>query len=56
VKLRNHYEVDKGTSDLTLPAQSREEIFTDKMTALALRRAWFKGRDLCVCKLCSSAS
>lgn len=56
MKLRNHYEVDKGTSGLTLQAQSREEIFTDKITALALRPARFKDRELRVCKLCSSES
>ncbi len=44
--LRNHYGVDMGTSGLILQAQSREEIFADKMIALALRPGRLKNRDL----------
>lgn len=44
--LRNHYGVDMGTSGLILRAQSREEIFADKMLALALRPNRIKNRDL----------
>lgn len=44
--LRNHYAVDMGTSGLILQAQSREEIFADKMVALALRPNRIKNRDL----------
>lgn len=44
--LRNHYAVDMGTSGLILQAQSREEIFADKVVALALRPNRIKNRDL----------
>jgi predicted nucleotidyltransferase component of viral defense system len=44
--LLNHYGVDMGTSGLILQAQSREEIFADKMIALALRSGRIKNRDL----------
>jgi predicted nucleotidyltransferase component of viral defense system len=44
--LRNHYGVDMGTSGLILQAQSRDEIFADKMIALALRPGRLKNRDL----------
>ena len=44
--LLNHYGVDMGTSGLILQAQSREEIFADKMIALALRPGRIKNRDL----------
>jgi len=44
--LRNHYGVDMGTSGLILRAQSREEIFADKMLALSLRPNRLKNRDL----------
>lgn len=46
VMLRNHYAVDMGTSGLILQAQSREEIFADKVVALALRPNRLKNRDL----------
>ena len=44
--LRNLYGVDLGTSGLILQAQSREEIFADKVVALALRENRIKNRDL----------
>jgi predicted nucleotidyltransferase component of viral defense system len=44
--LRNHYGVDMGTSGLILQAQSREEIFADKIVAFALRPNRLKNRDL----------
>lgn len=44
--LRNHYSVDMGTSGLILQAQSREEIFADKILAFALRPNRLKNRDL----------
>lgn len=44
--LRNHYGVDLGTSGLILRAQSREEIFADKIIALAFREGRVKNRDL----------
>lgn len=44
--LRNHYAVDMGTSGLILQAQSREEIFADKIVAFALRPNRLKNRDL----------
>lgn len=44
--LRNLYGVDMGTSGLILQAQSREEILTDKIVALALRPNRMKNRDL----------
>ncbi|WP_462325372.1 nucleotidyl transferase AbiEii/AbiGii toxin family protein [Desulfoplanes sp.] len=44
--LRNHYSVDMGTSGLILQAESREEIFADKILALALRPNRMKNRDL----------
>ncbi|MGE4345710.1 MAG: nucleotidyl transferase AbiEii/AbiGii toxin family protein [Geoalkalibacter sp.] len=44
--LRNHYAVDMGTSGLILQAQSREEIFADKMVAFAMRPNRLKNRDL----------
>lgn len=44
--LRNHYGVDMGTSGLILRAESREEIFADKMIALSLRPNRIKNRDL----------
>ena len=46
VILRNRYQVDMGTSGLILQAQSREEIFADKMVALALRPNRVKWRDI----------
>lgn len=44
--LRNHYGVDMGTAGLILQAQSREEIFADKIVAFALRPNRLKNRDL----------
>lgn len=44
--LRNPYGVDLGTSGLILQAESREEIFADKLVALALRPNRLKNRDL----------
>lgn len=44
--LRNRYGVDMGTSGLILRAQSREEIFADKLIALAFRPNRIKNRDL----------
>jgi predicted nucleotidyltransferase component of viral defense system len=44
--LRNHYGVDMGTGGLILQAQSREEIFADKLVAFALRPNRLKNRDL----------
>lgn len=44
--LRNHYGIDMGTSGLILQAQSREEIFADKIVAFAMRPNRLKNRDL----------
>lgn len=44
--LLNPYGVDMGTSGLVMRAQSREEIFADKLVALALRPNRLKNRDL----------
>lgn len=44
--LRNPYGVEMGTSGLILQAQSREEIFADKLVAFALRPNRLKNRDL----------
>ncbi len=44
--LLNHYGVDLGSSGLFLMAESREEIFADKIIALALRPNRIKNRDL----------
>ena len=44
--LLNPYGVEMGTSGLILQAQSREEIFTDKLVAFALRPNRIKNRDL----------
>ncbi len=44
--LRNHYGVDMGTSGLIIQAQSKEEIFADKMVAFALRLNRIKNRDI----------
>lgn len=46
VMLRNHYGVDFGTSGLILYAETREEIFADKLVALALRPNRIKQRDI----------
>jgi predicted nucleotidyltransferase component of viral defense system len=44
--LLNPYGIGMGTSGLILQAQSREEIFSDKLVALALRPNRLKNRDL----------
>jgi len=44
--LRNFYDVEMGTSGLIVQAQSREEIFADKMVAFVLRMNRIKNRDL----------
>lgn len=44
--LRNPYGIEMGTSGLILQAQSREEIFADKLVAFALRPNRLKNRDL----------
>jgi predicted nucleotidyltransferase component of viral defense system len=44
--LLNPYGVEMGTSGLILQAQSREEIFADKLLAFALRPNRLKNRDL----------
>jgi hypothetical protein len=44
--LRNLYGIDLGTSGLILQAQSREEIFADRIIAIAFRDNRIKNRDL----------
>jgi predicted nucleotidyltransferase component of viral defense system len=44
--LLNPYGVDMGTGGLIVQAQSREEIFSDKLVAFALRPNRIKNRDL----------
>lgn len=44
--LLNPYGIEMGSSGLILQAQSREEIFADKLVALALRPNRIKNRDL----------
>jgi predicted nucleotidyltransferase component of viral defense system len=44
--LLNPYRVDMGTSGLIIQAQSREEIYADKLIAFALRPNRIKYRDL----------
>jgi predicted nucleotidyltransferase component of viral defense system len=44
--LLNPYGVEMGTSGLILQAQSREEIFADKLVAFSLRPNRLKNRDL----------
>ena len=44
--LINPYGVDMGTSGLIVQAESREEIFADKLVAFALRPNRIKNRDL----------
>lgn len=44
--LLNPYGVDMGTAGLIIQAQSREEIFTDKLLAFALRPNRIKYRDI----------
>lgn len=44
--LRNVYGIDMGTGGLILQAETREEIFADKLVAFALRPNRLKNRDL----------
>lgn len=44
--LLNPYQVDMGTSGLVVQAQSREEIYADKLLAFALRPNRLKQRDI----------
>jgi predicted nucleotidyltransferase component of viral defense system len=44
--LKSHYGIESGTSGLILFAESREEIFADKLIALANRPNRVKNRDL----------
>ncbi|AEF82379.1 nucleotidyl transferase AbiEii/AbiGii toxin family protein [Leadbettera azotonutricia] len=44
--LRNHYQIDSGTSGMILYAESLPEILADKIIALALRLNRIKNRDL----------
>ncbi len=44
--LLNPYSVDMGTTGLIIQAQSREEIYADKLVAFALRPNRVKHRDL----------
>ncbi|NGX60809.1 MAG: hypothetical protein K940chlam9_00280 [Chlamydiae bacterium] len=44
--LQNHYGIDMGTDGLVVQAQSREEIYADKLIAFALRPNRLKYRDL----------
>lgn len=44
--LRNHYEINLGTESLIINAQTREEIFADKLVAFAMRPGRLKHRDL----------
>lgn len=44
--LINPYGVDMGTNGLVIQAQSREEIYADKLLAFALRQNRLKHRDL----------
>lgn len=46
VMLLNPYRVEMGTSGLIIQAESREEIFTDKLLAFAFRPNRIKYRDL----------
>ncbi|HET8802362.1 MAG TPA: nucleotidyl transferase AbiEii/AbiGii toxin family protein [Marinobacter sp.] len=44
--IQNHYGINLGTESLIINAQSREEIFTDKLLAFAMRPGRLKYRDL----------
>ena len=46
IMLLNPYGIDMGTSGLIIQAQSREEIYADKLMAFALRPNRIKYRDL----------
>ncbi len=44
--LRNHYGINLGTESLIIQSQTREEIFADKLLAIAMRPGRLKYRDL----------
>jgi len=44
--LIDHYGVDMGTQELVIQVESKEEIYADKMIALAFRSGRIKNRDL----------
>lgn len=44
--LLNHYGINLGTDNLVISTQAREEIFADKILALAMRPNRLKNRDL----------
>ena len=44
--IRNHYGINLGTEALIINAQTREEIFADKLLAFAMRPGRLKHRDL----------
>lgn len=44
--IQNHYGINLGTESLIINAQTREEIFTDKLVAFAMRPGRLKYRDL----------
>lgn len=44
--IRNHYGINLGTESLIINAQTREEIFADKLLAFAMRPGRLKHRDL----------
>lgn len=44
--IQNNYGIDMGTDGLVIQAQSREEIYADKLIAFALRPSRLKYRDL----------
>lgn len=44
--LKNHYGINMGTNGLLVPVQSLEEIFADKIVAMAFRPNRLKHRDL----------
>lgn len=44
--IRNHYGINLGTDSLIINAQTREEIFADKLLAFAMRPGRLKHRDL----------
>lgn len=44
--IRNHYGINLGTESLIINAQTREEIFADKLVTFAMRPGRLKHRDL----------
>jgi len=44
--LQNHYGINLGTESLIIKAQTREEIFADKLLAFAMRPGRIKYRDV----------